>query len=112
MKARITRDGHKNVVMMVYGVGDAEETVLRVADVQNNATGLKLDQIQFSVEGGTRIMLGWEQDGLILPLEGRGLLNYYQFDSLQPTSPGQGLVVNVTGGGAYHLVLDLTKMGV
>ena len=115
MQAKLTRDGKKNVVLMVWGevedgVGPTE--VLHPDHIQDGATGFKLDQILYTIESGVRVRLGWSEDGLILPVEGRGLLNYYAFDSIPPSSPGQGLWVSATGTGAFHLVLDCTKMGV
>lgn len=111
MKTKITRDGKKNVVVMVWGTGDGAQQVLSPSTLQDSPPGLKLDQIQFTIESGTKVFLSWSADGLILPLEGRGLLNYYQFDSIQPSTPNQGLEIQVVGEGAYHLVFDCTKMG-
>lgn len=113
MKVKITRDGKKNVVAMVWGKGTDGKSisVLDPATLQDAPPGIKLDQIQYTIEAGTTVFLGWADDGSILPVEGRGLLNYYQFDSLQPTTPGQALWVSARGNGAFHLVLDCTKMG-
>ena len=115
MQAKLTRDGKKNVVLMVWGEvdGEIESTeVLHPDKIQDEAKGFKLDQVLYSIESGVKVRLGWSEDGLILPVEGRGLLNYYAFDSIPPSSPGQGLWVSATGKGAFHLVLDCTKMGV
>lgn len=113
MQVQLTRDGKKNVVLMVWGQAeDSTEpfVVVRPSDVQDSPAALKLDQIQFAVEKDARVQIGFADDGLILPVEGRGLLNYYQFDSIQPSTPGQALWVSATGTGAFHLVLDCTKM--
>lgn len=114
MKTKITRDGKKNVVVMVFGEvdGSDEATALHIDHVQDDLTGFKLDRIVYSIEGGVKVRLAWSDDGLIMPLEGRGLLNYYDFDSIQPSTQGQALKVKATGTGAFHLVLDCTKMGV
>ena len=115
MQVKLTRDGKKNVVLMVWGEVDEElqqTEVLHPDGIKDGATGLKLDQIVYTIESGVKVRLGWSEDGLILPVEGRGLLNYYAFDSIPPSSPGQGLWVSATGKGAFHLVLDCTKMGV
>lgn len=111
MKTKITRDGKKNVVVMAWGRGESHHPVLRPEELQDAPPGLKLDQIQFAIESGTKVFLFWSDDELILPLEGRGLLNYYQFDSIQPSTPNQSLWVRVEGEGAFHLTLDCTKMG-
>lgn len=112
MDIRVARDGMKNVVVIVHGEVEREllETVVvNPALLNHGCTQLKLDQVQHSVEGGVKVRIGWSEDGMFLPLEGRGLLNYYQFDSLQPSSPGQKLWISATGTGAFHLVFDLTK---
>ena len=112
MESRVTRDGKKNVVVMAWGEGNLECTeVIRPSDLGDAPPGVKLDQIQFTVESGTKVYVGWSGDGRFLSVEGRGLLNYYQFDSLQPSTPGQNLWISVVGEGAFHLVLDCTKMG-
>lgn len=114
MKTKITRDGKKNVVVMVWGEVDGKDacTALHIDHVQDDLTGFKLDRIVYAIEGGVKARLAWSDDGLIMPLEGRGILNYYDFDSIQPSTQGQSLGVDVTGSGAFHLVLDCTKMGV
>ena len=114
VKTKITRDGKKNTVVMVWGEVDGEETltVLDPSTSPDRPQGFKLDQIQYSCEAGVKVRIGWSGDGLVVPVEARGLLNYYQFDSLQPSEKGESLWVNVKGNGAFHLVLDCTKMGV
>ena len=114
MKTKITRDGKKNVVVMVWGEVDEmdEAMALHIDHVQDDLTGFKLDRIVYAIEGGAKVRLAWSEDGVIMPLEGRGILNYYDFDSIQPSTQGQALMVNATGSGAFHLVLDCTKMGV
>ena len=112
MDIKVTRDGLKNVVVMVHG--EVEDTldqtvVIDPAALQHECKQVKLDQILYSVEGGLKVRIGWSEDGLLLPLEGRGLLNYYAFDSLQASSLGQKLWVSATGSGAFHLVFDMTK---
>lgn len=112
MDIKIARDGMKNVVVIVHGEaeGDLEQTVVvDPAALQHECRQIKLDQILYSVEGGLKVRVGWSEDGLFLPLEGRGLLNYYPFDSLQASSLGQKLWISATGSGAFHLVFDMTK---
>jgi len=112
VEIKVTRDGMKNVVVMVHGeVEDRldQTVVVDPALLNNLCTQIKLDQILYSVEGGLRVRVGWSEDGVILPLEGRGLLNYYPFDSLQASSLGQRLWISATGSGAFHLVFDMTK---
>lgn len=112
MDIKIARDGMKNVVVIVHGEaeGDLEQTVVvDPAALQHECRQIKLDQILYSVEGGLKFRVGWSEDGLLLPLEGRGLLNYYPFDSLQASSLGQKLWISATGSGAFHLVFDMTK---
>jgi len=109
---KIARDGMKNVVVIVHGEaeGNLEQTVVvDPAALQHECRQIKLDQILYSVEGGLKVRVGWSEDGLFLPLEGRGLLNYYPFDSLQASSLGQKLWISATGSGAFHLVFDMTK---
>lgn len=112
MDIKVTRDGLKNVVVMVHG--EVEDTldqtvVIDPAALQHECKQIKLDQILYSIEGGLKVRVGWSEDGLLLPLEGRGLLNYYSFDSLQASSLGQKLWISATGSGAFHLVFDMTK---
>ena len=112
MKMRVARDGMKNVVVIASGeVEDSLDptVVIDPSTLNHGCTQVKLDQVQYSIEGGVKVRVGWSEDGMFLPLEGRGLLNYYQFDSLQPSSPGQKLWVSATGSGAFHLVFDMTK---
>lgn len=112
MDIKIARDGMKNVVVIVHGEaeGNLEQTlVVDPAALQHECRQIKLDQILYSVEGGLKVRVGWSEDGLFLPLEGRGLLNYYPFDSLQASSLGQKLWISATGSGAFHLVFDMTK---
>jgi len=109
---KIARDGMKNVVVIAHGEveGSLEQTVVvDPSALQHECRQIKLDQILYSVEGGLKIRVGWSEDGLLLPLEGRGLLNYYPFDSLQASSLGQKLWISATGFGAFHLVFDMTK---
>jgi hypothetical protein len=109
---KIARDGMKNVVVIVHGEaeGTLEQTVVVDPELlQHECRQIKLDQILYSIEGGLKIRVGWSEDGLFLPLEGRGLLNYYPFDSLQASSLGQKLWISATGSGAFHLVFDMTK---
>jgi hypothetical protein len=112
VEIRVARDGMKNVVVMAWGEIEEKLDQTIVVDpstLNHGCTQIKLDQIQYSIEGGVKVRVGWSEDGMVLPLEGRGLLNYYQFDSLQPSSPGQKLWVTATGSGTYHLVFDMTK---
>jgi hypothetical protein len=116
MQFKITRDGGKNAVVMVWGEiaeeSDTRTIIVSPSDLGSNPPAMKLDQVQHTVESGLKIRLGWSADGLILPVEGRGLLNYYQFDSLNASTSGQSLWISSKGTGAFHLVLDLTKIGV
>lgn len=112
MKIKLARDGAKNLILLVYGMNDDKKKQTVFNPAQINIPGFKLDQILYSIEKDTTLRFGWEKDGVFLPLEGRGLLNYYQFDSLQPDTIGQSLWIQVNGVGAYHLALDLTKLGV
>jgi hypothetical protein len=112
MEIRVARDGMKNVVVMANG--EIEESLDRTividpSTLNHGCTQVKLDQVQYAIEAGVKIRVGWSEDGMVLPLEGRGLLNYYQFDSLQPSSPGQKLWISAVGSGAFHLVFDMTK---
>ena len=112
MDIKVTRDGLKNVVVMVHGEveGSLDETVvIDPSTLQHECKQVKLDQILYSVEGGLKVRIGWSEDGTLLPLEGRGLLNYYPFDSLQASSIGQKLWISATGSGAFHIVFDMTK---
>ena len=110
---QITRDGSKNVVVVVQGkVVDSQEAVevLKVGDVTNNPVAYKLDQVVFAVEKDVKVQVGWSKDGAFLPVEGRGLLNYYSFDSLHANTPGQSLTISASGTGLFHIVLDCTKV--
>lgn len=115
MKTKITRDGHKNVVVMVHGEisekGLSKTSVLDIKEMEGSPKGFKLDQIQYTVSKDVTIELGFSKDGFLLPIEGRGLLNYYPFDSLQPSSLGQSLWIrSAAKSGSFHLVLDCTKI--
>jgi hypothetical protein len=112
MEIRVARDGMKNVVVMAWGEieeGLEQTIVVDPSTLNHGCTQVKLDQIQYSIEAGVKVRVGWSEDGMVLPLEGRGLLNYYQFDSLQPSSSNQKLWISATGAGAFHLVFDMTK---
>lgn len=111
MHSKVTRDGSKNVICVVNGEGESEEVVvLAPFSLQGSPSEIKLDKIVYAIEGGTKVRIGWSEDGMLIPLEGRGVLDYYSFESLQPSTRGQSIWVSVTGDGAYHLVLDCSKM--
>jgi len=109
MHATLTRNGPKNVVVIVQGDGEGEYTLHPKS--LGGCTSIKLDQIIYAIESGVKIRLAWTEDGVLLPLEGRGFLNYDSVESLQASSIGQGLTVQAQGSGVYHIVLDLTKQG-
>lgn len=111
MKPKITRDGPKNVVVMINGTSEETggEKVTVVTPKEVKVRKLKLDQIHYAIEKDLRVYIGWSEDGPLLPLDGRGVLNYDAFDSLQPSSNDQGLWIMTKGEGLFHLVFDMTK---
>jgi len=108
----LSRDGHKNVVYIVSGRKIPNGKPIQITDksamLPKEPEGLRLDSIEFAIESGTKIILGWHDDEYLLPLEGRGKLDFQWFDGIQ----GDDIHMTVTGEGVVFIVLDLSKIGV
>jgi hypothetical protein len=85
--SRIIHDGHKNVVVNVTGqaVLDIAQPVpvLELSSLQGPPKGVKIDSITFACEDKMTCLLWWGKDRLILPLAGRGRLDFEGDDGLQ-----------------------------
>jgi len=72
MNIRVARDGMKNVVVMIYG--EIEESleqtvVIDPASLNHECSQIKLDQVQYSIEGGVKVRVGWSEDGMFCHLK-------------------------------------------
>jgi len=112
LTVELSRDGHKNVVYIISGRKIKNNVDIQVTDKAamrpKEPTGLRLDSVEFAVEAGTKIILSWHGDEYLLPLEGRGKLDFGWFDGIQ----GDDIHMTVTGDGVVFVVLDLSKIGV
>lgn len=93
VSTRIVRDSSDVDIAIVGAVG-AGETVHEVIikPKEHNAAALKLNALFHSIQSGLVLLLYWEGEDdhtLILPLEGRGILDLSRFGGLEnPRYPG------------------------
>lgn len=83
VKSRVVYDGQKNTVVLVTGVlsksNVTPELVFDLSKLEKPPSFIRLDGVTFSIEEKLQCMLWWEgkEDDLILPLAGRGKLEFY-----------------------------------
>ena len=123
--SRLLHDGSSGVVYFVTGFIDSDsEAVAQITDLAKlkfNPPQLRLDTILHSVEEGLLIRLWWHgvEDTLILPLGGRGVLDFDRFGGLtNPFDDGASGNVRLSVSRTipktrcFSLVLEFLKQGV
>jgi hypothetical protein len=111
LQIEMVRDGHKNVACVVSGETETSGERVQVTDVSSmnpRPRALRLDAVEFAVEGGVKCFLRWQGTAHVLPLEGRGKLDLEWFGGLS----GEEIHLETEGVGALFLVLDISKVGV
>ena len=112
LNIELSRDGHKNVVYIVSGRKINNDGPLQLTNREDmhpiTPRSLRLDAVEFSIEQGTKCILSWNDEAYLLPIEGRGKLDFGWFDGIQ----GDEIYLNVIGDGVVFIVLDLSKIGV
>lgn len=113
-------DGSKNTVVKVSGeqeVRDLTPLVLldKLSHVdRHKAKNLKLQKILYSFYGKSGGDLVWllpeNKQELIMPLEGRGKMDFEDFHSIPGPVECIGIGLLATGSGTYMLLLDLEKV--
>ena len=125
-KYNVISDGKKNSIILVTGILSKnkleEEITIPLKSLDETPDYIKIDLLTFAIQSGILCTLWWENDfdnEFILPLEGRGFLNFTSFGGLQnPKSEGHTgcLVIKINKidqqqEGHFMLLLDLTKVG-
>jgi len=115
---RVVRDS-ADVDLALTGVVDAgvsyEEMVFSPSTFKDSPTTGKLTAVFHSIESGLRLFLYWEHDDddtLIMPLEGRGILDLTRFGGLEnPRLPGftGAIILRAVNdsGGVRHFAISL-----
>lgn len=82
LKISRVQDGHKNLILLVQGTIPAEgkESLIDMDSVVG-ASKLRLQLITYAVE--KPVSLWWEGGGPILPLDGRGYLDFGWFQGFK-----------------------------
>lgn len=117
---KIQHDGQKNAVLQVSGFLDSDvtqaRTILTLEDLQLNPKAIRIESIVYAFQDKMGCVLWWQGDENIypiLPLEGRGTLNFNDMQGLHsPQSDVKGIAITTYGvdKGKYFLItLDLTK---
>ncbi len=114
LDSKIVHDGHKNVVINVTGQAISAiakpTAILELSKLQGPPKGMRIDSITFSLEDKLTCLLWWGEDKLILPLSGRGRLDFEADDGLQ----GQDDIyltakMEVVSPKHFLIVINITK---
>ena len=107
------------VQVQITGAGEQSATcVLAVSDLKDTPAALRLTDVVYSVEGGQKVSLWWEDDSgesLILPLEGRGFLDLDKVGGIHnPRRAGWTghVLLSAQGEGLFFVGLQFTKVRV
>ena len=117
ISTRIVRDSADVDIAIVGAVGEGKPVSEVIAKPSNHkdAAAFKVTAIFHSVESGVKLRLYWEGEDdhtLILPLEGRGILDLTRFGGLEdPRLPGWtgSILLHAEGSGHFALSLELSK---
>lgn len=120
--SRVIHDGHKNAVVLVTGIIEdsivARQPIFKLSDLQHDPKSVKIDAVTFSIQGKLTCLLWWsdKESSLIVPLEGRGKLDFEPYEGLQNPRKEEwngGIDLSTMGqeGPKQHftIILDLTK---
>lgn len=88
MRRTLPRDANDVQLHLVESDSDEIEptTVLDLKELKGDPVALKLSSVVFAIEGGCTVYLWWDDemgDTLLLPLEGRGALNFDPYGGLE-----------------------------
>jgi hypothetical protein len=118
-KTQISHDGHKNAVIMFKGILDEQphnaENVILFENLAHSPKRARIDSTTYSIEGKTSIYLWWvtadDKPEFIMPMEGRGFLNFEGLQSLNAPEGAIGIRAsfNQAEGKAFMVMLDLVK---
>jgi hypothetical protein len=117
---KIQHDGHKNAVLQVSGYVSADTekaiTILELSDLLPVPKSFRIESMVFALQEKMGCLLWWvckEDIYPILPIEGKGALNFNDMQGLHSPHEGVlGLAISCYGvGDGKHLLitLDLTK---
>lgn len=119
LKSTITMDGSKAAVVCVSGYVDKPiiERVVDFLTLKDCSRGVRIDSIVYSFVDKFRGYLHWEDkdDTFILPLEGRGRLEFESLQSLHSPKESKGILMKIPdlGEGLYpkalFVVMDMVK---
>jgi hypothetical protein len=116
ISTRIVRDSADVDIAIVGAVGDKTlSEVIASPENHKDAKAFKVTAIFHSIESGVKLRLYWEGEDdhtLILPLEGRGILDLTRFGGLEdPRYPGWtgNIILVAEGMGHFALSLELSK---
>lgn len=110
----LTYNGHSNAVLQVAGAaGEVDGQILNLVELE---ASVRIESITYSFEGKLRGELYWlvgEEKVFILPLEGRGRLDFEAVQRLQAPAGATGIHLKTTHATEedylFFLCLDLTK---
>ncbi len=122
--ATVVHDGPRNTLLSVTGVLDTSDyavaDITTISSLNPVPTLIRVDRIQYSVEDGLSCLLWWHAttDGLILPLEGRGKMEFDWFGGYNnPMAAGYTGNIRLSTAGwstvkHFALVIEFVKQGV
>jgi len=114
----LPRDSLAEVQVIVTSTEEVllPETILTMGSLMGQPKALRLTDVIYVVEGGTKVYLWWDDDAgdtLILPLEGRGRLDLSPFSGI-PNPRKEGFTghvqVSSSGHGSFVLCLEFAKL--
>ncbi len=127
VSSRVLMNGQKNCAVHIIGIlsPGPESGWLTVVEAKKfGASRVKLDHVEWAITSALEVFLAWHVEGaldggeLIIPLAGRGTLNFSDYGGLTNELEGRSgnieLRVQVTqeiprGQQAFALFLDLIK---
>lgn len=118
LRLRVIHDGPKNFALQVTGVAPFEsKALLNVKDFHSRhgkVDSIAIDAVYYMVADGVSVLVLWdsgEERFPVLPLGGRGRIDFSEVRGLQDLSDGNGcgLAIEAKGEGAFTLILDLSK---
>lgn len=116
LRKRVTHDGMKNASIQITGEGDdfEWEEILSPKDLSPTPRHFKIDAIHYAVSDKAEIWLAWksgEEIHPVLPLSGRGKLDFAEVGGLHATTNGDDVGIALCGAnlGLFTIILDLSK---
>lgn len=120
IKVTVPSQGSKNAAVHVVGITDeefSEQPLVRLEDLNPIPRKIRIDNVLFAIQEKMGIILWWDKDKLILPLESRGAFRFDQ--GINSPSDWSGTIwgssVGVDTNSTYaipkhfFLILDLEK---